>query len=179
MSQNPKPSQLSVNQAYDLGKLLATSDPRLTPVLEGAHQYLSYVQFMLAHRHRLQQANVFQEWEERLQQITDAEVKHWSLRLDNPRHWEIIENCLSVPLHCAFWFGWETVYNLKHKFETAVATWNAAHPIQPRRDESPDKSSTNERHPAPPGVHEDWEAKPGQDVPHSPAIVRNAEGVAH
>ena len=100
------------------------TDPRLVPAMDNAHQYTSYLHFMTAHRHRLQRSVIFQEWDTPLQRLIEKEASRLGLKLEDSRQWEIVETSLSIPLHCAFWFGWETVHNLKTKFDKAIELHN-------------------------------------------------------
>lgn len=96
------------------------TDPRLVPVLDGAHQYVTYVQFMTAHRHRMAQSDIYTAWDQRLQPIIEAEARRFGLKMHDPAHWDRVETALAVPIRCAFWYGWEQVQNLQKKYEKYV-----------------------------------------------------------
>lgn len=119
-----RPSRVAINSAYEMGRTFAMTDPRLVPAMDNAHQYTSYLHFMTAHRHRLQRSVIFQEWDTPLQRLIEKEASRLGLKLEDSRQWEIVETSLSIPLHCAFWFGWETVHNLKTKFDKAIELHN-------------------------------------------------------
>lgn len=112
---------MAIQDAWQVGRTLAMTDPRLVPVLDGAHQYATYVQFMTAHRHRLSQSDIYTACDSKLQKIIEIEARRLGLKVHNPAHWERVESCLAVPIRCAFWYGWEQVHNLKGKYEKFVA----------------------------------------------------------
>jgi hypothetical protein len=110
-----------LREATQMGQTLASIDPSVVPMLEDAHEYTSYIQFIMAHRYKLSRLPFMEPWEERLQGMIEMEATLHGLKLEDPTDWDHIEKQISMPIHCAFWYGWEQVRNLAFRYEQCVA----------------------------------------------------------
>lgn len=115
-----RPSTRALQRAFQLGILMAKQEGRIIPILSGAHQYATYIQFATAHRHRLESLGAFERWETALEQLANAEGKRLNLRSDDPRHWDPFINAIVTPIRCSFWYGWESAFNLRKLYEQQV-----------------------------------------------------------
>jgi hypothetical protein len=117
MQGTPRPSAIALKAAGDLGRLLAKTEPQLTPDLRWAHEYKSYLQFIMAHRHLLEQKTAFEPWEAEIQRLTVSEGRRCHLQVESPAEWERLYTGIGVLLRCAFWYGWEVVYEMQRRYE--------------------------------------------------------------
>lgn len=115
-----RPSTRALQRAFQLGIQMAKHESRIIPILSGAHQYATYIQFATAHRHRLEGISAFERWEMVLEKIAEDEGNRLSLRSDDPRQWDPFVNAVVTPIRCAFWYGWEGVYNLRKLYDQQV-----------------------------------------------------------
>jgi len=115
-----RPSTRALQRAYQLGTRMAKRDRRIIPALSGAHQYPTYILFLTVHRHRLEQLAAFEPWDAALHNISEEEGERLELRPEDPRQWDPFVNQVVVPIRCAFWYGWESVYDLRKLYDQQV-----------------------------------------------------------
>lgn len=104
-----------------LGRLMATSERRIRPEIGTAHQYVTYAQFMQAHRYRLEQMSLFERWDGYLTRLVEKEERAQDVNLNDPSTWDVFHNRVTLPIRCAFWFGWEEAVNLKRMYDKSMA----------------------------------------------------------
>lgn len=115
-----RPSTRALQRACQLGIQMAKRDRRIIPILSGAYQYCTYVQFITAHRHRLEHLAAFEPWDAALHKISEEEGERLELRPEDPRQWDPFLDKVVIPIRCAFWYGWESVYHLRKLFDQQV-----------------------------------------------------------
>jgi len=99
---------------------MAMAEPHLVPALGDAHEYPGYVQFLQAHRHRLEQESCFPAWDARINALVEREAQMHGYSLADREEWDELVAAVAMPIRCAFWYGWETVHNLKKRFDQHV-----------------------------------------------------------
>lgn len=120
MKRVPKVSAETMQTAFEMGCRMAHTERRVIPYLSGAHHYTNYTQFLLMHRHHLEAYPAFEAWDAKIIQLAEREARLLGVRSDTRQGWEAAHNHIEVPLRSSFWFGWETVYRLKHLFEQQI-----------------------------------------------------------
>ena len=116
-----QPTRYTLERATELGKLMAVTEPRLVPNLKDANEYPGYVEFLLAHRDRLEQHGAFGRWDIRLNALIDAEATTLGFLLNDPDECEEMAIAITAPIRCAFWYGWENVFNLRKRYDQHLA----------------------------------------------------------
>lgn len=112
-----RPSTKSLQQACQLGIQMAKRERRIMPILSGASHHATFVQFMTAHRHRLEILPAFEQWDRALHKIADQEGKRLGLKPHDHTQWDDFLHQVFNPVRCSFWFGWEGVYNLRKLYD--------------------------------------------------------------
>jgi hypothetical protein len=116
-----RPSTKVLQQACQLGMQMAKRDRRIIAILSGAHQYTTYVQFITAHRYRLEGLTAFEPWDRALHKLAEDEGLRLGLKPDDHRQWDTYLNQVFTPIRCSFWYGWESVFNLRKLYDEQIA----------------------------------------------------------
>lgn len=142
-----QPTHYTLEKATELGKLMAITEARLGVCLTDAHEYPGYVEFLQAHRHRLKQHAAFARWDYRLNALIESEGRLLGFDLTDPDQSEEWAIAIDGPIRCTFWYGWETVLNLKKKYDQHLAEARAKdQPLRILRARDVVKSPTITRH---------------------------------
>ena len=92
---------------------MARKEPRVIPQLRLAREYPKYVDYMLFHRHVLEQMPAFARWDKRLQKLIDSEGRSLGINLQDSRAWDDLYVHIAVPIRTSFWWGWENCWRLQ------------------------------------------------------------------
>ncbi len=126
-----QPTSYTLGKAAELGRLMAITEPRLVAYLVDAHEYAGYVEFLQAHRHRLEQHAAFAPWDYRLNLLIESEGRILGFDVTDRDQADELAFSIDGPIRCAFWYGWETVLNLKKKYDQHIAELHAKdQPVQ-------------------------------------------------
>lgn len=115
-----QPTRFTLDKATELGRMMAQSEPRLVPTLANAHEFTGYVQFLQAHRHRLEQQPAFHPWDTRLTALIESEGKMLGFVLSDRDEYDELLISIAAPIRAAFWYGWETIHNVKPQYDQLV-----------------------------------------------------------
>ncbi len=121
-----RPSRETINEARRLGSQMAAMEPALRPDTQGSEQYLSYAQFVQAHRHFIEVSHPFEKWDYLLEQLAEHEEKSQHTWVNEPAEWDSFLREVVEPIRTAFWHSWEMSVALQKRFEERVGKKRSA-----------------------------------------------------